>query len=72
MKSAHLHRVDAAQTADLDGSSLPAWIYHDAEFFEHEKQAIFRNSWQVVCHLSDIPKAATRCAYCTAQVAPVL
>ena len=57
MKSAHLHRVDAAQTADLDGSSLPAWIYHDPEFFELEKQAIFRNSWQVVCHLSDIPKA---------------
>jgi phenylpropionate dioxygenase-like ring-hydroxylating dioxygenase large terminal subunit len=56
MKSAHLHRVDAAQAADLDGSSLPAWIYHDAEFFEREKQAIFRNSWQVVCHLSDIPK----------------
>jgi phenylpropionate dioxygenase-like ring-hydroxylating dioxygenase large terminal subunit len=57
MKSAHLHRVDASQTADLDGLSLPAWIYRDAEFFEREKQAIFRCSWQVVCHLSDIPQA---------------
>jgi phenylpropionate dioxygenase-like ring-hydroxylating dioxygenase large terminal subunit len=56
MKTAHLHRVDATQHADLDGLSLPAWIYHDADFFEREKQAIFRNSWQVVCHLSDIPK----------------
>ena len=56
MKTAHLHRVDATQNADLEGSSLPAWIYHDADFFEREKQAVFRNSWQVVCHLSDIPK----------------
>ena len=56
MKSAHLHRVDAAQTADLEGLSLPAWIYRDPDFFEREKQAIFRNAWQVVCHLSDIPQ----------------
>lgn len=35
--------------------SLPAWIYRDAEFFEREKTAIFRKSWQVVCHVSDIP-----------------
>ena len=41
--------------ADCDGYSLPAWIYHDAEFFELEKQKIFRSSWQVVCHVSDIP-----------------
>jgi phenylpropionate dioxygenase-like ring-hydroxylating dioxygenase large terminal subunit len=56
MKTAHLHRVDAPLPADQDNLSLPAWIYHDAEFFEREKQAIFRNSWQVVCHLSDIPR----------------
>ena len=41
---------------DPDNYSLPAWIYHDNEFFEREKSAIFRNSWQVVCHLSDIPR----------------
>lgn len=56
MKTAHLHRVDAAVSADQDNLSLPAWIYNDAEFFEREKQAIFRNSWQVVCHLSDMPR----------------
>ena len=39
-----------------DAVSLPAWIYHDPEFFELEKQAIFRKSWQLVCHLSDIPQ----------------
>ncbi len=37
--------------------SLPAWIYRDPEFFEREQTAIFRKSWQVVCHLSDIPRA---------------
>ena len=42
--------------ADDDAYSLPAWIYHDADFFEREKQEIFRKSWQIVCHQSDIPK----------------
>jgi phenylpropionate dioxygenase-like ring-hydroxylating dioxygenase large terminal subunit len=40
---------------DEDTLSLPAWIYHDPEFFELEKQAIFRTSWHLVCHQSDIP-----------------
>ena len=39
-----------------DNYSLPAWIYHDPEFFEREKAAIFRKSWQVVCHTSDVPR----------------
>ncbi len=38
-----------------DGFSLPAWIYHDPEFFEIERQTIFRTSWQLVCHQNDIP-----------------
>jgi carnitine monooxygenase subunit len=45
----------AAQDPEED-HSLPAWIYHDPEFFEREKTAIFRNSWQVVCHVSDVPR----------------
>ena len=57
MKSAQLHRIDTSASADLDNLSLPAWIYHDPEFFEQEKRAIFRQAWQVVCHLNDIPKA---------------
>jgi phenylpropionate dioxygenase-like ring-hydroxylating dioxygenase large terminal subunit len=56
MKPVPLHRIEAAAPADQDALSLPAWIYHDPEFFAREKQAIFRNSWQVVCHLSDIPR----------------
>ncbi|HEY6640777.1 aromatic ring-hydroxylating dioxygenase subunit alpha [Povalibacter sp.] len=48
-----------AQVADPrtdDSVGLPAWIYSDADFFDLEKRTIFRTSWQLVCHLSDIPK----------------
>ncbi len=41
--------------ADEDSFSLPAWIYRDPEFFELEKQTIFRQAWQLVCHQSDVP-----------------
>jgi carnitine monooxygenase subunit len=57
MKSATLKSVDTVAAAETEALSLPAWIYHDAEFFEREKQLIFRNSWQLVCHLSDVPRA---------------
>jgi carnitine monooxygenase subunit len=36
--------------------SLPGWLYHDAEFFAYEGERVFRRSWQVVCHVNDIPK----------------
>ncbi|WP_164155946.1 aromatic ring-hydroxylating oxygenase subunit alpha [Sandarakinorhabdus rubra] len=42
--------------ADPDaGWSLPAWIYHDAEWAQAEAARLFRPSWQIVCHLNDIP-----------------
>jgi phenylpropionate dioxygenase-like ring-hydroxylating dioxygenase large terminal subunit len=41
---------------DLDGFSLPGWIYRDADFLEAEKERVFATSWQVICHLNDIPK----------------
>jgi phenylpropionate dioxygenase-like ring-hydroxylating dioxygenase large terminal subunit len=41
---------------DEDACSLPPWTYHDPGFFEAETAAVFRQSWQLVCHLSDIPK----------------
>ena len=46
----------AGTAAEEEGYSLPAWIYHDPEFFEREKTAIFRKSWQVVCHSNDVPR----------------
>ena len=36
--------------------SLPAWAYTDPEFLALERERIFRPSWQVICHVSEIPK----------------
>jgi phenylpropionate dioxygenase-like ring-hydroxylating dioxygenase large terminal subunit len=45
-----------AQRQGLDEHfSLPGWIYHDADFLQAEKERIFAPSWQIVCHLNDIP-----------------
>lgn len=49
--------IDILPTSDDEALSLPAWIYRDPEFFELEKEWIFRSSWQLVCHLNDVPKA---------------
>ena len=37
--------------------SLPAWLYHDPDYFAVEMARVMRPSWQVVCHISDIPAA---------------
>ena len=51
--------VESAAATEVDSAnlSLPGWIYHDREFFELEKEVIFRSSWQVVCHVSDVPRS---------------
>ena len=36
--------------------SLPAWMYYDPGFFELEREALFRTTWQLVCHLNDVPE----------------
>ncbi len=45
-----------ASDPDADWS-LPAWLYNDPEYFEVEMARVMRPSWQVVCHLSDVPGA---------------
>jgi len=42
---------------DDAATSLPAWIYRDPGFFELERAAVFRGSWQLLCHVNDIPNA---------------
>ena len=42
---------------DLDGMSLPGWLYHDDEFLAAEKRAFLRAAPQVVCHVSDVAEA---------------
>src|SRR5258707_4109816 len=51
-----VHADSSAQIpAHLEGFSLPGWIYRDADFLEAEKERVFAASWQVMCHLNDIP-----------------
>jgi len=45
----------AVHPSALDGVSLPGWIYHDAEFLAAERELVFRTSWQILCHVNDIP-----------------
>jgi phenylpropionate dioxygenase-like ring-hydroxylating dioxygenase large terminal subunit len=40
-----------------DDFSLPSWTYRDTEFLALERERIFRPSWQVICHVSEIPNA---------------
>ena len=47
-----------ATLADPDEfTSLPGWLYRDEEFFTYEAERVMRPSWQIVCHINDIPKA---------------
>jgi carnitine monooxygenase subunit len=47
--------MDAKRTALDEDFSLPGWIYRDADFLRAEKEQVFAASWQIVCHLNDIP-----------------
>ena len=48
--------ADPLTNADpLAGWSLPAWVYSDPDYFAAEMARVIRPSWQVVCHVSDVP-----------------
>lgn len=34
---------------------LPAWTYTDPDMLAAETQRLFRRSWQIICHVSDVP-----------------
>jgi carnitine monooxygenase subunit len=55
--SAAVRTVSSQTPAPIDDPAvgLPAWIYHDPDFFQREKRTIFRTCWQLVCHVNDIP-----------------
>ncbi len=36
--------------------TLPAWVYHSEEFHALERERLFMPSWQIVCHVSELPK----------------
>ena len=57
--NARIH-ADRSATPDLrteDDFSLPGWAYWDPEFFELERQVIFKKSWHLVCHVNDVPQS---------------
>ena len=46
----------AASEHDPDADwSLPGWLYTDPEYHALEMERVIRPSWQIVCHVSDIP-----------------
>ena len=47
--------MDLKRIAPEENFSLPGWIYRDADFLQAEKDQVFAASWQVVCHLNDMP-----------------
>jgi phenylpropionate dioxygenase-like ring-hydroxylating dioxygenase large terminal subunit len=47
---------DVASQVEDEALGLPGWIYHDRDFFELEKEKLFRTSWHLVCHQNDIPQ----------------
>ena len=51
------HAFAEIDGADVDPDadySLPGWIYNDPEFMKLEIDRIFRPSWQIVCHVSEV------------------
>jgi phenylpropionate dioxygenase-like ring-hydroxylating dioxygenase large terminal subunit len=54
-KRAVFRHASTPAAAELDGVSLPGWIYHDADYLRAERQRVFATSWQIVCHVNDIP-----------------
>jgi phenylpropionate dioxygenase-like ring-hydroxylating dioxygenase large terminal subunit len=51
----NLHSRDVTVPNDWDRRGLPGWSYHSQALLDLEKEYIFRNHWQIVCHVSDVP-----------------
>src|SRR5882757_4518868 len=49
-------RLDRPMEACAEG--LPAWLYTDPAFFALERDILFRQAWQIVCHVNDVPHAS--------------
>ncbi len=48
----------AAGEHDPDADwSLPGWLYTDPEYHALEMERVIRPSWQIVCHVNEIPNA---------------
>lgn len=50
------HIRDVTVPNDWDRRGLPGWAYHSPALLELEKEHLFRNHWQIVGHVSDLPE----------------
>lgn len=50
------HLLDVAVPNDWDRRGLPGWAYHSEALLELEKEHVFRNHWQIVGHVADVPE----------------
>lgn len=48
---------DVTVPAGWDRRGLPGWSYHSKALLELEKEQVFRNHWQIIGHVSDVPSA---------------
>lgn len=47
---------NAPAAASFAPETLPGWTYDNAEFFALERERLFLTNWQIVCHISDLPR----------------
>lgn len=59
----HPERFATPDFGTEEDVSLPGWTYSDPEFFELERQVVFRKSWHLVCHVNDVPAAGDYLTY---------
>lgn len=68
-RSAPMATPTSAPTTTADSAvpalryTLPAWIYHNEEFHELEKQQLFMPSWQIVGHVSELSASGDYLAF---------
>ena len=55
-QSAIAAHIASEHDPDADWS-LPGWLYTDAEYHDLEMERVIRPSWQIVCHVNEIPNA---------------
>ena len=55
MNSTAVRPVEPVDTAVPRG--LPAWVYNHPEMTRLEYERLLKPSWQIVCHISQIPSA---------------
>ncbi len=48
---------DTSIPENWDRRGLPGWCYHSEALLELERDKVFRNHWQIACHVSDIPNS---------------